>query len=168
MDTQVWVGPEAPAPEKLAPVSSKPSRVKPAGGGLWTSTWDARTGSDWIEWCRENEFRGPTFDAWLLTPDPSARVYEVDSLADLIRLVNLYPTQYTDLYDSPCVDWAEVASEWDAVHLTEEGQWRTRLSDPVNLYGWDCESTLWFRWSFTSVEHHGMWEAAAEEQQVDA
>lgn len=30
------------------------------------------------------------------------------------------------------------------MHLTSEGQWRTRMSSP-SLYGWDCESTLFFR-----------------------
>lgn len=47
-----------------------------------------------------------------------------------------------------------IAKKYDAVHLTSEGQWRTRHSTP-NLYGWDCESTLWLRWKFEKVEYIG-------------
>lgn len=30
----------------------------------------------------------------------------------------------------------------DAIYLTEKGQWKTRLTFPRNLYGWDCETVL--------------------------
>lgn len=30
----------------------------------------------------------------------------------------------------------------ECIHLTESGQWNTRLTRPLNLYGWDCESIL--------------------------
>jgi hypothetical protein len=43
-------------------------------------------------------------------------------------------------------NWERLARHFDAVHLTEKGQWDTRLPPSGdNLYGWDCESTLWLR-----------------------
>ena len=43
-------------------------------------------------------------------------------------------------------------ADYDAVYLTEEGQGATRLSYPVDLYGWDVPSILWLRWMFDRVE----------------
>ncbi len=124
--------------------------VKPKGG-LWTSTYDERLGSDWIQWCLSEEFRGPEFDCWLLRPREGAKVYTIDSLADLIDLVYAYGA----LRNSHA-DYEKIARDYDGVRLTKEGQWATRFSYPYSLYGWDCESTLWFRWCFESVEHLGV------------
>lgn len=54
--------------------------------------------------------------------------------------------------------FSEMAKQFDGMHLTDNGQWATRLPpfDSPNLYGWDCESTLWFRWAFDKVEDGGL------------
>jgi len=39
-------------------------------------------------------------------------------------------------------DYEECATRYDAIHLTDRGQWATRMTHPKNLYGWDCESVL--------------------------
>jgi hypothetical protein len=42
-----------------------------------------------------------------------------------------------------------VGKEYDALHLTHEGYLRTRSRRcKPSLIGWDCESTLWFKWVF--------------------
>lgn len=133
--------------------------VKP-DGGLWTSTWDPEYGSGWIDWCLAESFAGPSFNVWLLTPDPAARLYEVATLDDLERLVEQYPGETGRLGGTrEYPSWTAVAEDYDGVHLTDDGQWATRMSHPVNLYGWDCECTLWFRWKFTGVRLHGAWHA---------
>ncbi len=38
-----------------------------------------------------------------------------------------------------------MARDYDGLHLTEKGQWDTHMGR-TNLYGWDMESTLWFKW----------------------
>jgi hypothetical protein len=93
---------------------------------------------------------------WVLTPDPAVHVFVVHTLDDLATLDRRYPWH-------PVPDMAGMtllrgldfermrADGYDGVHLTEQGQWRTRLTE-LNLYGWDCESTIWLRWAFTSVE----------------
>ncbi len=152
-----------PNPDQLNPVSEALcGRAKPTGG-LWTCTLDD-DGGGWIRWCLDTDFQGPSFQLWRLDPDPAARVYTIDTLEDLLRLCDRFPAVCDhprdcaplrrDLADV-WLGWRRVAEVYDAVHLTEKGQWRTRLSMPTNLYGWDCESTLWFRWAFTTVTDLG-------------
>lgn len=160
---QAWVRDRpdpSPALHRFQPVTQGPRDydwVKPHGG-MWTSTWDPDFGSGWIDWCVGESFGSPPFDVWLLTPDPAARLYIVDSLASLTALVEQFPGR-NHLPGSPreYPNWTAVAEVYDGVSLTDEGQWATRLSHPVNLYGWDCECTLWFRWMFTDVGHYGPW-----------
>lgn len=132
------------------------SRGKPRGG-LWTCP-DAGDGrSAWVDWCR-NE--GPSSRVkhrrlWrVVARDP--RVYTIKTLADLKRAITRYPHQrYPDsqfLRDEYEIDFEAMAADYDAVYLTEEGQGATRLSYPVDLYGWDVPSILWLRWMFDRVE----------------
>jgi len=48
------------------------------------------------------------------------------------------------------LDFKHLPAEYDGLHLTNEGYLSTRSarSGPA-LVGWDCESTLWFRWIFS-------------------
>lgn len=154
----LWkVGAEAPSPDRFKPITDS-TRRKPTGG-LWTSTWlGAAELSGWAEWCRIEDFGAVECDAWLLTPDADAEVYTVDTYSDLAYLHHCYGNSRrigdSDLFEC-YLDWPLVAERFAGVHLTDEGQWRTRLTMPYDLYGWDCESTLWFRWAFSEVEHIG-------------
>ena len=38
-------------------------------------------------------------------------------------------------------DFEAMAKDYDVIKLTDEGQWKTRLTNP-SLYGWDCECIL--------------------------
>jgi hypothetical protein len=162
--TQLWIDHEGygkPCAERYTPVRGKRSGAKPAAGcAFWTSThgdedsWLAwLVGEDWFPGKGRLEDHG----FWLLEPDPAARVYEINTLDDLVALlrdygVPKYPTIPDDiLAEDKRPDFEAMARDgFDGVHLTGEGQWRTRLSFP-SLYGWDCESTLWFRWAFTAA-----------------
>ncbi|HET6919407.1 MAG TPA: hypothetical protein VFI46_08085 [Jiangellaceae bacterium] len=155
--TQAWLARSAhhdgPCARLFESVSGRAYR-KPAGGGLWTSTWDPMPCSGWAQWCIVDAYKRPPFHVWLLDVDPGARIYTVDSYADLAGLVASYgdpESRYTDL------SWGLIARDYDGLHLTDAGQWATRLSHPHDLYTWDCESTLWFRWVFTDVRRHGPW-----------
>lgn len=146
--------------------------IKPMGG-LWTSTQLSSDGyCGWIEWCNDEKFGPLQNRVWRLDVDPTAKVYTIDEHADLKRLAQLYPPvcdhknrtrrpgSMGDGQSYGCPDavrsigsgvyWRGVAEDFDAVHLTDAGQWATRHTTP-NLYGWDCESTLWFRWKFLDV-----------------
>jgi len=149
-----WGGALNLLPELVAPIEplDRP-RFKPRGG-LWTSTHtpaDVHL-SDWSRWCHDEmpEWLHHRI-AWKLQPR-AARLIVIDTLADLVSVVRQFPAvdrRYSDRAEHP--DWHAIAGAgYDGVHLTEKGQWRTRMSMPENLYGWDCESTLWFRWCFAS------------------
>ena len=153
-DLQLHVSPAVVNLQPLvAPVENR-HFIKPKWG-FWTSTYDAeRQSSAWVDWCLAEEFGDVTAGSWfVLTPDPRARVYVIDGLVDLQHLIKNYPQPGAEAYMRfyACLDFERLAQEYDAIHLTERGQWATRHSTP-NLNGWDVECTLWFRWCFTSME----------------
>ena len=154
LPVQAWAHSGPPDASLIAPVTG--ARLRKPREAFWTSTWDERTGSGWTRWCDNENFRGPEHNIWLLTPAPDARLFTVDSYADLDRLHSRYGV---DHHGVDGLDWPAIAADYDGVHLTDDGQWRTRLSQPYDLYGWDCGSTAWFRWAFTTVEHRGLWTA---------
>lgn len=139
---------------------SKPS------GGLWTSTYDPTCGSDWVQWnLREGparvlgedadkhweetseipwDFRKLYFHAYVLYPK-LASIFVIDSIEDLIYLRQNYSENKE--VGRLKLDFEKMSQDFDALHLTQNGQWETRFGDP-NIYGWDVESTIWFRWVF--------------------
>jgi hypothetical protein len=157
---QLWLarnGWPAPDPARFVAVRNPPGGFpKPAKGTcLWTSTLDAEDG--WIDWCLTESPGWLEADFYLLYPSTAARVYEIDSYEDLERLVHRFP--FADPFGSPyehglaSLDWEAAAVEFDGIHLTARGQWATRLSHPLTLYGWDCESTCWLHFKFERWEH---------------
>lgn len=73
----------------------------------------------------------------------------IDSIADLTTVVDAFPATLGFPGASRYPDWlALAAAGWDAVYLTDKGQWATHMSHPLDLYGWDCASVLWLRPSF--------------------
>lgn len=149
-------GATAPSADAFVPIIES-ERRKPRGG-LWTSTYTGPdTISGWVDWCRGEEFATGEHDLWLLTPEPG-ELLEVDDYPDLRMLHHVYGNSRrigTSNYFEHYLDFGLIGERYAGLHLTDEGQWRTRLSDPYDLYGWDCESTLWTRWAFVEVEHVG-------------
>jgi len=131
------------------------------GTGLWTSTYTPGQLSGWIEWCYAEGYT-PGWDrpeAFVLTP-LKARIIVVDSEVDFAAVVERYlvkDSRYAETMLTP-LNFSLMAEEYDAMHLTEVGQWRTRFGFSRNfnhsLYGWDCESTCWFRWKFADDVVH--------------
>lgn len=136
--------------------------IKPAGGGLWTAPVTSQhpdgtpSMSAWIEWCRGEDWGADHYT--LLTeihPARDAQVLRIDTLADLVAIVDAYPHPspppvrrwLADHYP----DWAAIGADWDAVFLTEDGQRATRLPpyDQPNLYSWDVATVFWFRPAYT-------------------
>jgi hypothetical protein len=136
-----------PVEAKFQPPRNQPFFVKPTGG-LWTSTYSEEDGSDWVRWCLAEGYAGPVFRCWLLQPNPSARVFEIDSYADLGRGLDRYGLSQELGLSMKILDFEAMARDYDAIHLTHAGRRATHLSAPHNLYGWDCETTLWLHWSF--------------------
>lgn len=156
MNPQFRAGRTAPAPGLLVPVTNSDNclGVKPEGG-LWTSTYTRGKGSGWTRWCEGEDFGVPhgQWQGYLLSVDPAARVVTIDSANDLMTLLQYDFARRTPFggYHRVVPDFEKLAKFYDGMHLTDRGQWATRHSIPANLYGWDCESTVWFRWVFTKV-----------------
>lgn len=159
--TQLYVCEGVPSEEKFVPARNRPLGGVPKPDhktGLWTSTWRPETqDSSWVEWCRGESYHAEEYGDcgrwWLLRVRPHVRIYTVDRLHDLEQLLDWYGRRDLDLlprFLSQVIDFEAAAKQYDGIHLTEEGQMDTRFSEP-NLYGWDCESTLWMRWSFDEV-----------------
>jgi len=135
------------------------TRPKPIGG-LWTSTYDAKNNSsDWITWCKHQNHRSckkshPTLKKWLLEPT-TYKVLTINSHTDLDALVQNYsgiPEGKRRLGVSLLLDFEAMSKDFDAIHLTKEGEHKTRFSFPNSLYGWDCECVLWLNWCFNAVK----------------
>jgi hypothetical protein len=90
---------------------------------------------------------------YLLYPNSGSEVIVIDGLKELIALHDIFPFDpYGNTYHMKWLDFEKISKYAEGISLTSVGQWETRLSEPINLYGWDCESTLWFRNVFTKIE----------------
>ncbi len=108
--------------------------------GLWTSPVDSEYG--WKNWCSDNEFREcHESNSFKLKFKPHAKIVLVDSVDDLLLL----PVRASNIYTGRnTIDFNFLAQTCDAMWLTDKGERQTRYSDPISLYGWDCETVLIF------------------------
>lgn len=120
---------------KKLPLRMRVQSDKPENA-FWTCTLkkdptSSKSTTAWIEWCREN---GLNF--WLGTSaaqfkvSETAKIFNIDSTEKYEYLLKNVPHAEDDNY----IDWERVATEFDAVHCTED----------FYIPGWDCESTAWF------------------------
>ena len=116
-------------------IENSPHRNKPTGG-LWTSPIESTWG--WKDWstCEgwgdlslhfDLRFHGTTF--------------KVDNESDMYKLP--WCTGSPSSRRLICFE-SLVSAGYDAMHLTAKGEERTRLTDHMDLYGWDCETVLIF------------------------
>lgn len=218
IDVQIYVGQLKPDISRFNPIKNRRGNCtwcKPEPQtGFWTSTYDEVSGGGWVQWSLAEDFGVPSggWNSWLVYPRKDLRVYEIDCLADLDKLLDLCYTDFgaknpieerkifktvdelvkhydeeplvsgkilTGLYvptqvkvkddkdnvvvdgfflDKPRIEYPDfelLAKHFDVIHLTENGQYETRLNHP-DLYGWDCESSLWLNWAVEKVEDLGI------------
>jgi hypothetical protein len=153
MEKQLFIGEKKPSKEHFV----KPQNweiAKPIGG-FWTSTYlGSELGSSWAQWCLEETFgygEKGAFPSWLVIPSPDVSCYVIETYEDLDILMNKYRRRIHPNIDIYTLDWIKLSKEYDCIQLTEAGQWNTRLTMPYNLYGWDCESTIWLNWKIESI-----------------
>lgn len=123
---------------------------KPSGG-LWTSPIDSKWG--WKDWCIGEHFNIDKLNKFFIIElKKDSKILKINSLDDLkkVPLQNLddrvknYPELKDVFYSMNFPNYEKISKEYDAIHLTERGQYETRLppfGEP-NLYGWDCETVL--------------------------
>lgn len=134
--------------------------AKPSAGGLWTAPVTSYTpdglpaDSAWLKRCRSEMPTGAYTRLTEIVPDASARVLIVDTQADLAAIVDAYPASYglhLPSIDDRYPDWPALAADgWDALYLTDDGQWETRRPPHgPNLYTWDVATVFWLRPAYT-------------------
>jgi hypothetical protein len=136
----IFAGKVKPTASLVQPVRNT-GWIKPEGG-IWTTP----EGSDgWLNWCKREDFSEPeAMTEYKLEPKVPAKLAVIDSLGDLEDIVADYGRV---AYRMTVLDFERMARRVDGIWLTERGQWATRMTTP-NLYGWDLESILFFRWIF--------------------
>jgi hypothetical protein len=95
-----------------------------------------------------------TGQLYLLEPEDHSRIYTIDEYLDLVHLMNRYwvsPRESDPDFLMATLDFEKMALDYDALHLSLAGQQATQWGVHYKLI-WDCESTLWFRWSFKSIQ----------------
>ena len=156
-ETQIWIANRENPTEfdlkRIDPIRSH-SWIKPYGG-LWTSTLmkNSEFNSSWEETAhKQGMFDLSDLDVYSIEFDPSSKVYVIDDLQDLKNLLAM--GHKSSCFGFSYLDFEKLMRDYDAIHLTDEGQWETRLTQP-NLYGWDCECTLWLNPKIRKFEKIG-------------
>lgn len=137
LNTLIHFGSNHYNPKMIRPIKNR-EWCKPSGG-LWTSPEDSKYG--WKEWCKAEDFRDCNeHNCFKLNLNEEAKVYVINNVQDILK-APLVKIKYKDMYSKQFIDFELLSKEYDAIWLTEEGQRKTRNSEP-DLYGWDCETVL--------------------------
>lgn len=103
---------------------------------------------DWYLWCKTDQPDWITENSILLYINPNARILKIDSTEDLQCVLEEYPYVKFGKWQSFRLypNYKLIRKDYDIVWLTDRGQADTRNSTNyrggVDLYGWDCESSL--------------------------
>ncbi len=158
LGTQIWCAREHGVSLDVSKVGKVINFTRKPFGGLWTSSYTPNEEycSEWIQWTCNEEPRWATGICYLLEPEDDIKVYTIDKAEDLEKLFEMYP-RIVDNYAFD-INWKQVCKDYDAIHLTSNGQWATRYETPkyggkLNLYGWDTESTFWCRPKFKEIKY---------------
>jgi hypothetical protein len=130
--------------------------IKPKGG-LWTSPKNSNYG--WIDFCRDENYCkfGGFKTGFEFQLKPDSKIYIIDTFFDLIKVpYKIKDPLYSGIsYHQNFIDYENMANEYDAIWLTDNGQFDTRSPEmqglfdfdgcTINLYGWDCESLIILR-----------------------
>ncbi|MBZ4649184.1 hypothetical protein [Thermosipho sp. (in: thermotogales)] len=144
LKTQLFVGTK-PDPTQFTPVKNpRPGRTLPKGG-FWTSTFTGKeTMSDYVRYMKREALRFKAGSkAYLLEPDPNAKIFRVNNYEDFMNMVSKYGIGKNDEFT---IDFERMSKDYDAVHISRSGlKAVTDFSKDMGLFDWTSESTLWFR-----------------------
>lgn len=130
--------------DKFEKIKNRTYMNKPEGG-LWTSPLDSEY--SWKKWCEDEDFRAcEEKNSFKLKIKTNSKILKINTNSDLINLPlqNLSEEGFNgNAHIRTYIDFEKILEIGiDAIWLTENGQTETRLSYPLNLYGWDCETVL--------------------------
>jgi len=143
IDLPLIVFDKAYDPSKFEPITNKSFINKPKGG-LWTSPFAPDKGSEWIEWCKNENFgvKDEGSPISILKVKDDGKFLLISTLKDLVEILQIFQEKtFQGNYFDPVLDYESLAQSIDGIYLTTAGQWATRLTHP-GLYGWDCETVF--------------------------
>lgn len=164
LHTQIWLSNDKnnkPNPEKFNPVQKELYRPNKPKGGMWTSTYTPNNEFDsgWIRWCIKEEYDCGNYK-WKLIPKNDINVLVVNSQSDLVSIVekyekNMYKGKKSSRIPNAVLDFKKMSEDFDAIRLTKEGQINSDFFEYPNLYAWDTETVLNFRWNWKDYKYIG-------------
>ncbi len=148
---QLYAGDRERLDRTVWPVRNDPQRLGKPRGGFWTSTYDRDYGSAWVSWCVAYRYNDPLDLHWtVLHVRQSARIAVIDSADTLAGFIEQYPRI---LRQRRGLDFELLSQDYDGLHLTTGGYIDTHSGrSALRLLGWDCESTVWFKWVFSRTQ----------------
>jgi hypothetical protein len=171
---QIWLSRrrDKPSPQRFEPPRGYvgDGYVRPARGGLWTTTAIPGWPRSWFVSRVFGSSKAEVTNAWQLKITPSARLYEVRRADDFVELVERYPAlretvpqRKTPHWTLPAPlylpDWEAAANDWDGIRLTMFGKLRTLYillpvldGHTVLIDSLACEETLWLNWSLDAYD----------------
>lgn len=147
-------------------------------GGLYTSTYlGKKLGSDWVQWCIGNDFHVPENGIWkgyLIEINKDAKIFIVNSLEDMHYLFDTYSSPMLERLSLEQIDFNKMAEDYDGIHMTMHGERVTRhpflfgddRGGMRSMYGWDVESTHFFRNVFDSISSIELITKVGEEDEL--
>jgi len=134
-------------PAKIEPIRNRGNFCKPYGG-VWCSPFKPDTGSEWFEWCTGEQFKIPSLKdpVTFIKVNHNGKFFKINTLSNLRKLLAEFELKDNrrSKFMTPALDFERIAKVVDGIYLTSAGEGATRLSEPENLYGWDCETVLIF------------------------
>lgn len=137
--------------EKFNPVINALLPIKPSGG-LWASVYrpyideeNYFINSEWDEFIQYELNDKIKKNSICFNIKQNSKIMIIDNENDCNQLFKMYESEEDSNKFLKFLDFEKmVVDGLDGIYLTSEGQQRTRLSFPYNLYGWDVESLLLF------------------------
>ena len=121
--------------EKFIPVKNSLASLNKPTGGLWSSPHDSEH-----SWSCAATSMGVRDLKTSFNFIYTGYTLVIDCLEDLNK-IKWIPFRGCDFIKIP--DFEDLINRgFDAIHLTGDGEIKTRLTHPLNLYGWDCETVF--------------------------
>ena len=131
--------------EPCVPSTSLASN-KPTNG-LWTATYRPNIISEWVQWCRDNDFKCGK-NHFLIIPKQDIQVFCPTDISDL-KLLDKSDLPFPAIV--PLIDYGWYAEQYDGFHYDGDA-WKFYVeSNGMGLsyfHCWDCESTVWFNYNW--------------------
>lgn len=153
INNQIFVGRKKPKRKHLNPITNREASSKPRGG-IWTSPV-RESGYSPFETFEGGALIRDNTDAWLLVPNSTQNLLEINNVEELEQLPSISNEHY--LSKRTYIDFESVFSRgYDGLKIDGDVAHRKSFSNHYSLQGWDFESIIWNTLSWIDeIKHLG-------------